>query len=102
MSFFIPLLSPVSLYNIDRYLLIYLFATFVISDVISHKTHRNVQVTQQPISFVIFSTTCDWISDYINIVVKRYASSKAAVCLESSFLITLFKKYVLQMFENVI
>ena len=54
----IAITCVVSLFNI--YLFIYLigygFATFVVHDVASHKTCRNVQVTEGVISFVIFST----------------------------------------------
>lgn len=84
------------------YLVIYLFvwmrfATFVMNDVTRHKTWRNVQVTQEHLSSVIF------FHDYgIRFVVARHGFSDATINLESSFVLTFPQTYVLRMFENVL
>ena len=75
------------------YLYIYLpgfgFATFVMRDIVSNKTRSIVQVTQKPLSFLIYSMIR---------FVFRNRFSKATNRM--GFLVTFSQKYVLQMYEN--
>ena len=76
------------------YLHIYLsgygFATFIMHDITTSKTSSIVQVRQQPLSFVI--------SSMIRFVKQNKFSKVTNI---EQFLVTVSKKYVLQMYKNV-